>query len=76
MAFPIFFSNPDFVVGIPVSFAIRCFTFVMPNARFHEKDTPGILILSFITFGIGLNICRRIFFYLFQLTFPPFLNCR
>ena len=39
---PIFLSIPCFVKGIPVCFAICCFTFVIPNALFQEKETPGI----------------------------------
>ena len=31
--------------GIPVLRLICCFNFVMPKARFHEKETPGIFIL-------------------------------
>lgn len=40
---PILFLRPDFVVGIPVAFAIFRFAFVIPKARFHENDKPGIL---------------------------------
>ena len=40
--FPIFRSIPAFEVEIPVVLAIRCFIFVIPNARFHEKLRPGI----------------------------------
>jgi len=36
--------NPCFVVGIPVLRATFCLTLVMPTARFHEKDNPGIFI--------------------------------
>lgn len=43
--FPIFRSNPAFDVGIPVWRANCCFAFVIPNARFHEKLTPGIPVL-------------------------------
>ena len=38
---PTLFRRPDLVVGIPVAFAIERFTFVTPNARFHEKVRPG-----------------------------------
>lgn len=39
---PIFSSTPFFDVGMPVVRAIRCFTFVIPTARFHEKVRPGM----------------------------------
>ena len=42
---PIFFSSPDFVVGTPVSRAIRRFILSIPKARLRENDTPGILNL-------------------------------
>ena len=45
---PIFRSIPCRLVGIPVSLAIFCFNWVIPKARFHEKETPGILSLLFI----------------------------
>ena len=34
--------RPERVVGIPVARAIFRLAFVIPNARFHEKETPGI----------------------------------
>jgi len=40
---PTFRCLPDFVVGMPVARAIFLFAWVMPTARFHENDTPGIL---------------------------------
>jgi len=43
MVLPIFLSIPDLDVGIPVSLENCCFAFVIPKARFHENDTPGIL---------------------------------
>ena len=39
----IFFSIPDFVVGIPVTLAICLFILYIPTALFNEKETPGIL---------------------------------
>ena len=39
---PIFRSSPPLVVGIPVFFAIFCFTFETPTALFHEKLNPGM----------------------------------
>jgi len=45
---PIFFSSPDFVVGMPVSLAICRFTLSIPNARLSENDTPGIFSLAII----------------------------
>lgn len=47
MIFPTFLSIPAFDVGIPVSFAIFCFNAVMPTALFHEKLSPGIIVLFF-----------------------------
>ncbi len=44
MTDPIFLSKPDLDIGMPVSFAILCFSCVMPIALFQEKDNPGILI--------------------------------
>lgn len=40
---PIFFSSPDFVVGIPVSRAIWRLILSIPKARLRENETPGIL---------------------------------
>lgn len=40
---PIFFSIPDFVVGIPVTLAICLFILSIPTALFNEKETPEIL---------------------------------
>lgn len=55
---PNFRCLPDLVVGIPVVLVILCFAFVIPNARFALKDTPGIcffllaiLEVSFINMG-------------------------
>lgn len=42
MEFPIFRSIPDLDIGMPVARLIFCFTFVIPNARFHEKLMPGM----------------------------------
>lgn len=41
--FPSLFLRPDFVVGIPVAFAILRLALVTPKSRFHENDRPGIL---------------------------------
>lgn len=52
---PIFRSNPDFDIGIPVFLLIFCFVWVKPIARFQENDSPGIKLLSiFITFVYSL----------------------
>lgn len=37
--------RPCLVRGMPVARAIFCFAAVMPTARFHEKDSPGIFIM-------------------------------
>ena len=42
MVFPILRSNPVLVMGMPVVRLMLCFTFVIPNARFHEKLRPGM----------------------------------
>ena len=42
MVDPILRSSPVFEVGMPALRANCCFTLVMPNARFHEKERPGI----------------------------------
>ena len=34
--------RPDFVVGMPVAFAILRLTAVTPTARFAENDSPGM----------------------------------
>lgn len=59
---PIFLSNPCLVVGIPVSRAIFCFIFVMPNARFHENVTPGILNFVIFLFVYYVNYQTYIFY--------------
>lgn len=54
---PILFLRPDFVVGIPVAFAIFRFAFVIPKARFHENDKPGILKELFLAIkSLILNV--------------------
>jgi len=40
---PTFRCIPCFVVGIPVRLANLCFSPVIPNARFHEKLSPGMI---------------------------------
>ncbi len=42
MEFPILRSIPALDIGTPVARLIFCFTFVIPNARFHEKLRPGM----------------------------------
>ena len=42
IVFPIFLSIPALLIGIPVVREIFCFTCVIPKARFHEKERPGI----------------------------------
>jgi hypothetical protein len=44
MLVPIFFSIPDFVVGIPVARAIFCFACAIPNNLLNEKENPNLLI--------------------------------
>lgn len=52
---PIFRSSPALEVGMPVLRANCCFAFAMPNARFHEKERPGMGVDFFaITFSIRL----------------------
>ena len=46
---PILRCLPDFVVGMPVIFAAFRRTFVMPSARFHEKEMPGPSFISILT---------------------------
>lgn len=48
--FPTLRSSPAFEVGMPVFRAIFCFVWVIPTARFHENDKPGIFILN-INYG-------------------------
>ncbi len=42
MEFPILRSIPALDIGTPVARLIFCLTFVIPNARFHEKLKPGM----------------------------------
>ena len=51
--FPIFRSIPAFEVGMPVFLAIRCLTWVIPNARFHEKLRPGMGVVLVILIKIS-----------------------
>jgi hypothetical protein len=51
--FPIFRSNPFWVVGMPVPLAICCFITENPNNLFHENENPhiwfiGLLIVVFL----------------------------
>ena len=64
---PNLFLRPFLVSGIPVDFEIERFTFVTPNARFHEKVSPGP---SFIKPPVGT--VPQIYFFLF-LVFEVFL---
>lgn len=57
IVFPIFLSNPILDIGTPVVRLMFCLTFVIPNARFHEKLRPGM----------G-DFC--LYIYLFVLTIP------
>lgn len=45
---PTFCSTPVLVVGIPVALVKRRFNWVIPNALFNEKLTPGIFILHIL----------------------------
>ena len=60
MALPIFLSRPDLVVGMPVLRAKFWRAWVMPKARFHENESPGI----------------PVFVFLFAILFFVFLFCR
>ena len=51
---PILRSRPCWVMGMPVEQDTRCFTCVMPKARRHENDSPGIFILN----HFGLTSCQ------------------
>ncbi len=46
--FPIFLSHPCLLNGMPVSWAIFCFACVIPSARFHENERPGIRGVLFV----------------------------
>ena len=48
MVLPILRSTPCLERGIPMARASRCLTLVMPNARFHEYEIPGIFIDTII----------------------------
>ena len=39
---PILRSSPFLDIGIPVSRASLCFACEIPNALFHEKESPGM----------------------------------
>jgi len=43
---PSFLSIPVFDVGTPVFLAKLCFTPVMPNSLFQEKENPNLLIFK------------------------------
>ena len=45
---PIFRSHPERVSGTPVFLDALCLACVRPNARFHEKLTPGILLFAIV----------------------------
>lgn len=58
---PIFRSSPTLEVGMPVSRAIFCFAWVMPNALFHENDRPGIPMFDFLlVIFLSVKINHRI----------------
>ncbi len=54
--FPNLLRLPDLVVGMPVTFEIFRFAFVMPSARFQLKDRPEILKVFFFVMIIPLFI--------------------
>ena len=58
MEFPILRSIPALDKGIPVARLMSCLTFVIPNARFHEKLRPGIGV-DFLL--IVTNMCKILF---------------
>ena len=47
-------STPALVVGMPVALVNSRFNLVMPNALFHENDTPGMVVLFFFAIEEGL----------------------
>lgn len=47
-------SNPTFEVGIPVSRANFCLACVIPNARFHENERPGMPALDFLAIVLDI----------------------
>ena len=47
MADPILRSSPPRVVGMPKQRAIFCLKALMPKARFHENESPGIYIICY-----------------------------
>ena len=52
---PIFLSTPALDVGMPVERDMFCLSFVIPNARFHEKLNPGIGVDFFVIFLFYLS---------------------
>lgn len=48
IVFPILRSIPLLEVGIPVFFAICCFSSVMPTARFQLKLIPGMIFFAIV----------------------------
>jgi len=48
MKLPIFLSNPDFEVGIPVYLENLCFAAVIPKSRLQEKLNPNFDIINFL----------------------------
>ena len=63
---PNLFLRPFLVSGIPVDFEIERFALVTPNARFHEKLSPGP---SFIQPPEGT--VSQIFFLIYRLRDLP-----
>lgn len=47
MVEPIFLSIPALEVGIPVDLLNSLFTWVIPNALFQEKLSPGMPVFVF-----------------------------
>lgn len=71
IALPNFLSMPPLVVGIPVDFVNARFALVMPNALFHEKLKPGILVfdilLNSLDYGAKVRFSYIKSFYLAML---------
>ena len=52
---PILRSMPERVVGMPVLRAIFWRSRVMPTARFHENDSPGMGVDLFVLMYLRLR---------------------
>ena len=57
--FPILRSIQAFDIGTPVVLLICRFTFVIPNARFHEKLRPGISVDFFPICFVHNFLCLK-----------------